>query len=363
MAGQERINLWRSETLTALTALGENETRLKGASKNISYDLNRFLSPYLLKAGPFDKVKGRFKRDILDPAIKLHQDIRSSSHQYEMKRITVFDRLSPKEMLDEWELKDADVWQKPRGEKEVGKALYCLHPSISRLRTMGKPPIVIAKPVIVVTSPERERNSNPCGNKDSLLSGTTAPPASIDSSPATSQIISSFDRESFAHIKFADNPSLLTDSDSTNTSRSRKYDFNQRRASTHPTTKKQEHLPVAPPRRLSVPLERSDGKHDLPRDSRFDLEEERQSSGRLKVDQDNRPYRRGHSIPGTLNSFPSQTAARHSLRRVRKDTSGDKSSRRGSGDENSQPPISPSTPVASPPSDKSRSWMQRILLR
>lgn len=353
VAGQERINVWRSETLTALTALGENETRLEGASKNISYDLNRFLSPYLLKAGPFDKVKSRFKRDILDPAIKLHQDIRSSSHQYEMKRITVFDRLSPKEMLGEWELKDADVWQKPRGEKEVGKALYCLHPSISRLRTMGKPPIVIAKPVIVVTSPERERNSNPYGNKDSLLSGTTAPPASIDSSLATSQIISSFDRE----------PSILTDSDSTNNSRSTKDVFNQRRASTNPTTKKQEYLPVAPLRRGSVPLERSDGKHDLPRDSRFDLEEERQSSGRLKVDQDNRPYRRGHSIPGTLNSFPSQAAAHHSLRRVRKDTSGDKSSRRGSGDENSQPPISPSTPVASPPSDKSRSWMQRILLR
>ena len=356
IAGQERIDMWRSETLTALTALRENETRLEEASRKICWDLDRYLSPYLLEAGPFARVEGRFRREILDPAIKLHQDLRSSSHQYYTTRIKVFDRLSPKQMLDEWDLKDADLWQRTRGEKEVGKALYCLHPSIIRLRTKGQPPIVITKPVIVVTSAERERISYPQGNRNSSLSGTIVPPASIESSPATSQIMSSLDQESFAHVKFADNLSVSTDSDSTSTSRSRQHDFSQRRASIHPTTQKQEYLPASPRRRLSVPLESSDGNPDLPRDSRSYLEEERQSSGKAQEDQDIRPYRRGHFIAGTSNSFSSQAAARQPSRRGSRDGSGDKSSPRRSASEAPQPPIAPSNPVASTPSDKSRRW-------
>ena len=141
--------------MTALTALHENDSRLERASRRICNKLSGFLSPWLLEAGPFAKVEGRFKCEILDPAIKLHQDLRSSSHRYDTRPHTVIKKLSPKQILDEWELKDADTWQKPRGEKEVGKALYCLHPAVHRLRTQGRPPIVIVKAVMVVQPPRR----------------------------------------------------------------------------------------------------------------------------------------------------------------------------------------------------------------
>lgn len=143
--------------MTALTVLRENETRLEGASKRICGRLNNILSPWLCEAAPFAKVEERFRREILDPAINLHQDLRSSSHRYETRYLEVSDRISPKHMLDEWDLKDVDIWQKAKGEKGVGKTLYCLHPLLVRIRTRGTPPIIVAKPVIVVISPAMVR--------------------------------------------------------------------------------------------------------------------------------------------------------------------------------------------------------------
>lgn len=87
--------------MTALTVLSENKTRSDGASKRVCGRLNNILSPWLCEADPFAKVEERFRREILDPAIKLHQDFRSSSHRYETRHLEVSDRISSKQMLDE----------------------------------------------------------------------------------------------------------------------------------------------------------------------------------------------------------------------------------------------------------------------
>lgn len=91
--------------LTALTALRENEPRLEEVSRHICNRLNNILSPWLFAAGPFTKVDERVRQEILDPAIKLHQDLKSSSHQYETRRTSVLDRVSSQQMLEEWYLK------------------------------------------------------------------------------------------------------------------------------------------------------------------------------------------------------------------------------------------------------------------
>ena len=301
VTGQEKIDIWRSETLTALTALPENENRIERASRRICDDLSGILSPWLLEAGPFAKVEERFRREILDPAIKFHQDLRSSSHRYDMRPISVIGPPSPKQMLDEWELKDADKWQRPRGEKGVGKALYCLHPPILRLRTQGRPPIVIAKAVMVVASPERERIPNLHSNKDSSQSNS-----------------------------------------------------NQRKAATHSFTQKQEYTHGSPRRQLSVPPESSNGRDDILGDSTSPSEKVRQSSGKPKKDQDVPPSKRGHQIEGTSKTFPSKVAARQPSRRGSRDTSNDKSVPRSSANKSSQPAIDPSTPAPSKPASKPR---------
>ena len=354
VAEQEKFEVWRSETLTALTALHENETRLEEVSRDICNRLNNILSPWLFEAGPFTKVEERFRQEILDPAIKLHQDLKSSSHQYETRRTNVFDRVSSRQMLEEWYLKDADTWQKVRSEREVGRALYCLHPSIVRLRAKGTIPIVVAKPVIVVKSPARERVPDPRSHKDSPLSVMTAPPAVIEPGPATDHIISSLNQGATAQIKFADKRSVSTDSDSTTDSRRRRLSPHGRRASTHPTTtQKHEDMSGPPQRTLSVPVEPYHRQEERPGHySKSHLERGRQSPGRAKADhhQEVLPYTRGHYIEGSSYTHQSQGAARQLPSR--------KSSRDASGRsayENPQPPIiAPSTPPQSTPSAKSR---------
>ena len=347
---QERSDLWRSETLTALTALPENETRLEQFSRKICHDLNHILSPWLSKSGAFAEVEESFRReveekfrqDILDPTIKLHQDLKSSSHQYKTRRITVFDKHSPKQMLDEWDLKDADTWQKPRGEKEVGKALYCLHPSVVRLRARGLSPIVIAKPVVVVTSPKRE--------KDNILSVMTASAAAMKSSPFVDQVTSSLNREISAQTKLIDKPSMFTDSDSTTDSRSRRRISQKRRVSTYPTTQNHEYPSRSSQRWQSVPLDSTRGEDHLAYSESF-LEGERQSSRKAKEDRDGQVYLRGRHIQGSSYSHRSPGAARQPPTRASGKMSGRRSSPYKHAHEKSQPPTAPSSPVSSTTSD------------
>ena len=191
-------------------------------------------------------------------------------------------------MLDEWDLKDADTWQKAKGEKGVGKALYCLHPLLVRIRTKATPPIVVAKPVIVVISPARVRISNPRGLNDSSLSGMTAPPAAIEPLPAMDPVMSPLNQESPAQFKFAHNPATLTDSDSSIDSRITRLSSKQRRASTHPLTQAREDLFGPPQRRLSVPVESYPFKEDRPGHSKSRLEERKTAVGKTE----RRPGRR-----------------------------------------------------------------------
>ncbi len=363
MAEQDRLDVWRSETLIALTALPENDTHLEAASTSICNRLSNILSPWLFEAGPFANVEERFRRDILDPAIKLHQNLTSSSHHYAARTIKDFDRLSPKQMLDEWDLKNADTWQKARGEKEVGKALYCLHPSTVRLRAKGTAPIVVAKPVVVVASPERERISNRHGIDDISQSCTMTSPPAIETKPATDHPIPPLDQESPIQVKFADPPSKLTDSDSTMDSGSRRLSFHQRRVSTHPSTQKHEHLSMSSQRRMSVPLQSSSDEEDRRRHSRSRLEGEKQFSGRSREAQDILKYTRGHAILGSSYSYRSQGAVRQPSRRPSRDTSNGRSSPRRSANENSQPPIAPSALVPPTTSGKPRSLKDRLLGR
>lgn len=308
-----------------MTALRENETRLEEFSKDICNRLNNILSPWLFEAGPFTKVEERFRQEILDPAIKLHQDLKSSSHQYETKRMSVFDGLSSRQMLEEWYLKDADTWQKVRSEKEVGRALYCLHPSIVRLRAKGTTPTVVAKPVIVVERPERERFPDPGGHKDSPLSVMTAPV--IEPGPATHHIMSSLNPAVSVQLQFADERSMSTDSDSTADTRRRRLSPHGRRASTHPTTtttttpQKHEDMSGPPPRTLSVPVEshhhhhrqeeRPPGQHS--RSPHLERGRQSPAAGRAnKADQQHQdllPYTRGHHIPGSSYTHQSPGAA------------------------------------------------------
>ena len=378
-AEPERFDVWRSDTLTALTTLRENEPRLERAAKGICMKLTDILSPWLFEAGPFFKVEARFRDEILVPAIKLHQDLKSASHQYETKDFRVLNRLSPKQMLDEWDLKDANTWQRVRVERDVGRALYCLHPSIVRLRAESTIPIVVTKPVIVVEGPDREILPDPQGLKDSPLNSTTAPPVATEPSPATRHVTSSSKQGNSASVKFVENPPTVIDSESSRDSsrRRRPSPHHNRRASTHPFTKKDEDPPSGPPpRQLSVPVklsapywqeDRSSG-YPHPYHSTLHVAEagERQPlSGRHpRADHQDTllPYRRGHHIEGSSYSHQSSQVAavrRQPSRKSSRDAS------RQSVEVIAQPPsiIAPGVPGQSSPAASNSRGLKRIFGR
>ena len=354
---QEKYDSWRSETLIALTALDENEVRLEMASKRICNRLDDVFSPWFFEAGPFAKIAERFRLEILDPAIRLHQSLKSSSCQYNTRCIPDIDRLTHTQVLDEWVLKDADTWQRLRREKDVGKALYCLHPSVVRLGAEGAIAVVVAKPVIVVANSGRVRDQDSRSLKINSSSGMTAAPAAVESSYATDQIMLSHNQAFSTQVTLADRPSTLTDSDSLTDSGSRRLSHHKRKASTHPITNKQESLSESFRRRQSVPLDSFHMREDRPAHSKAEFD--RQWSRRPKEDQDVQSYKRGHYIEGSSFTYQSQEAIRQPSVGTSKDVSDGRSSPRRYASENLQPSIAPPTAAPSTSSAKTRSLRER----
>ena len=161
--------------------LEENKARLDKEVKNICRDLEVILSPWLLKARPFAKVEKRFRQEILDPAIGLHKALKSSSHQYEMRTAEALENLAPEQLREEWRLKDADIWQELRGSRTIGRALYCLHPSIVRPRLQSTAPVVVAKGVLVVKSSDESMSADLADTNNQRVSAE----GTLASSPMT----------------------------------------------------------------------------------------------------------------------------------------------------------------------------------
>ena len=350
--GQERVDLWRSETLTALTARRENGANLEKVSREICSDhLGDLFSPWLLGAGPFAKVEERFRQEILDPAIRLHQDLKCSSYRYGYDTIpsAVLDELNPRQLFNRYDLKDADSWLKPRSEKDVGRALYNLHPSVVRLRTRGKNPIVITKPLIVVSNPNREKSWSQHGRGKSLMDGTNLPPAAAESSDAKILKVTLSDPQISAQVKADDS----TASGSTSSS-------GRQGAPTNPPTQTQGYPYKSPQRQF--PPEPSDNDLNIKTYSRSHTEEEVPSSRMSWEDQPVRPYKRGRYIPRASNTFPGQMTGRQSRQVPGREAVGtyrEKSSPRRSVNEDAQPTTPPSTAVlgTSPSSVVSRGML------
>ena len=343
--GQLSIDRWRSETLTALIARRESDLCLADASNDIISKVRRILSDWMLDAGSSVKLESRFQRDILDPAIRLHQNLSSSSHKYTMEPIQVLKELSPGQMLNEWVLKDADEWRQVKKENRVGKALYCLHPPLLRHRPNGGAPIVIMKPVIVVVRPGKESMSKPHSRNNTLSDGTTTPPAATRSASVTNQFLPSLDQDISPRGDLADSPYVSMDCGSDTSSTKRLYRLDEERSPAEAIEKEQEQrLPQA-----SLPAEAFPNHHDLPEDSRYYHDEERQYSGRPREDQ----YGQS-SLRYQVNQDPPQHGDPRPYRRGSRDTAGEKTPQRRPVNDTPHHSITPSSSVPSSPASTNR---------
>ena len=223
------IARWRSESLMALTRPRENKHELARVSKHILRRVRSTVSQWLLGAHASTKIGTRFQRRILNPAIKFHQDFRSSYHRYTLESIKDLSDLSPKEMLNEWLLKAADTWGQVKTEDQVGTALYCLHPGLVRRRPGGADPVTIVKPVVVITRLGIERILGDQSNQELVPSNATEQLALENSSSTSDRTIYPPDEDSLAGTAYTNNSSTDTDSESDTTSEKEAYDQDKSR--------------------------------------------------------------------------------------------------------------------------------------
>ena len=117
----------------------------------------------------FSKLEGRLKRDILYPAIKLHQDIRVSSHQYYLDPQSLHRDKTPEDMLDRYQMKSIHDWGPVKRINQIGEVLGCLHPALIRLRNDGETYSILSRAVIVVARPENETRTAQQGRSEKAI--------------------------------------------------------------------------------------------------------------------------------------------------------------------------------------------------
>jgi hypothetical protein len=108
------------------------------------------ISPWLPVPHAFSKHETQYRQEILKPAVKLHQAMRTSVECYEIFR----PKLQPGPILEQTRLglvtlRDIDTWRNESANNVKG-VLSALHPAINRLGAANEV-VELVQPVVVVT--------------------------------------------------------------------------------------------------------------------------------------------------------------------------------------------------------------------
>jgi hypothetical protein len=149
---QSSIDQWRSNTLSALTAHQDFKQEQVKDTEAIFARIKEAILPWLPDSSAFARNESKFRRDILDPAVRVHRAMRTSTHWYEM----IYPRLpegtvSGETLNESYNLKDFGTWREVSNNNEVKNILNCLHPAIVRFSAENDEEVKLVKPVILVT--------------------------------------------------------------------------------------------------------------------------------------------------------------------------------------------------------------------
>lgn len=169
--GQLSANRWRFETMTALLLSKECEKEHSAKAKKIHGQAEYILSAWL--GGSFVNFEMRLQKEILDPAITVHKDFRASIDQSQWIPPDLTEDIAPREMIEQWKLKDVESWAKIKKEQQIGQALHCLHPALVRFRPGGGAGITLVKPIVVTSPPRRDQRRLEGNTTDTLRAGVT----------------------------------------------------------------------------------------------------------------------------------------------------------------------------------------------
>jgi len=148
---QSSIDQWRLDTVSALIAHQDfKEEQVKDTEEVLAMTKEAIL-PWLPDSGAFVKNESKFRRDILDPAVRVHRAMQTSTYSYKMVYPELRAGTVPQQMVDElYTLKDFGTWAEVTNN-EVKGILSNLYPSIVRFSAGTNTEVELLKPVVLVT--------------------------------------------------------------------------------------------------------------------------------------------------------------------------------------------------------------------
>ena len=191
-----------------LVALPNNAAILEKIQEEVAERARRMLSPWVLDPNMFGKLEGRLKLDILYPAIKLHQDIRVSSHHYYLDSRPMYNDSTPKAMLDCYQVKSVHDWGPAKRANQIGEVLGCLHPALLRLRSDGETVSTLSKAVIVVARPENETKNIQQARSENIIAIANPAIKELQSTPPHIRVEQREDDESVDDESGSENSDL-----------------------------------------------------------------------------------------------------------------------------------------------------------
>lgn len=134
-AGKAAVNQWKSETISAFCRSEDFQSQQNEELEKLWGHLTHDLKVWLT-SDTVEKHKSRLRGDIFKPAIKLHQDMRSSFRQYKVAEdgdFTPFEtRLLSEDIGEEQDMKDIATWGTETACTD-DTFLHYLYPGIIRL--------------------------------------------------------------------------------------------------------------------------------------------------------------------------------------------------------------------------------------
>ncbi|KAJ9608713.1 hypothetical protein H2200_006484 [Cladophialophora chaetospira] len=180
-SGREQVirDRWRSEAVRALTVHKDFDRSRDSALKGIVDAAMDFLSPRSdnaicgLSHRAFQRHRDTLYNDIFAAALRLHQSLRSSIHQYRVQPPDIDGKMTGEEMAERrWRFKDVDRWQDLKTTDRSARPICSLFPSIVRISDGSGDYLTIVPPVVIV-----ELQSSKASGQSSRVQSSRPSPA------------------------------------------------------------------------------------------------------------------------------------------------------------------------------------------
>ncbi|KAH0565444.1 hypothetical protein GP486_001161 [Trichoglossum hirsutum] len=136
------IEMWRSDALRALAAIQEVKDARDARAEECTRDLMALLNNLLSKSVDHEMLEAKLLENVLKPAFELSQMMCTSTHRYAIR----YPRKAAGAVF-----KNLDGWATVKKLDQIERVVRKLHPALLLMDKGEQLPIVLVKPVVVVS--------------------------------------------------------------------------------------------------------------------------------------------------------------------------------------------------------------------